>query len=184
MTSLTPELTAEYKKHWTSMKIESLNGAAHAAYKVLSGKSRYMEVSKRSGVPWVVIGVIHLLEADCSFDCHLHNGDPLGQKTVNVPEGRPSGRMPCTWENSAFDALQFDHLDEVSHWTIDRVAYELECFNGWGYRKHDVPSPYLWAGSDVYTSGKFVADHVFDDSAVSDQIGGMVVLKQIALAGV
>jgi lysozyme family protein len=178
--TFTDELKAEYVRQWNGMFVHDLVSARVAATKVSAGKVRYKTVSLRSGVPWVVIGIIHLLEGDCDFGTHLHNGDPLGEKTVNDPAGRPPGRMPCTWENSAFDALQFDHLDKVDLWTVARVAYEFECFNGWGYRKHEIPSPYLWAGSDVYTSGKFVADHVFDADAVSDQLGAMVVLKQFA----
>jgi len=39
-----------------------------------------------------------------SFKLHLHNGDPLTARTVNVPKGRPkTGQPPFAWGISAKD---------------------------------------------------------------------------------
>jgi lysozyme family protein len=45
-------------------------------------------------------------------------------------------------------------------WSTPAVLHRLEGFNGYGYRKFhpNVPSPYLWSGSNHYTRGKYIAD--------------------------
>ncbi len=47
-----------------------------------------MRVAEKTGVPWELIGAIHFRESSLDFNKCLHNGDPLGQKTVRVPAGR------------------------------------------------------------------------------------------------
>jgi peptidoglycan hydrolase-like protein with peptidoglycan-binding domain len=47
----------------------------------------------------------------------------------------------------------------------------LETYNGVGYANRGKPSPYLWAGTNQYGSGKFVADGVYDASHVDNQPG-------------
>jgi len=118
-----------------------------------------------------------------NFRTHLHNGDSLTDRTTHVPRGRPTlGYPPFTWEESAIDALSTDqHWNTWGDWTITGMAYLLEKYNGFGYRSKNTPSPYLWAGTSIYTSGKYVADHVFDPNAVSEQIGGMAILKFLSL---
>jgi lysozyme family protein len=46
-----------------------------------------------------------------------------------------------------------------------------------------VLSPYLWSGSQHYTSGKFVADGTFDPDAVSKQSGAAVILRRMVDQG-
>lgn len=46
------------------------------------------------------------------------------------------------------------------------------------YHSH-VFSPYLWAGSNHYISGKYVADGTWSDTAVSKQIGAVVFLRRL-----
>ena len=146
--------------------------------------SRYQAVSEGIGVPWFVVGVIHALEASLDWSTHLHNGDKLTARTVRVPKGRPrDGEPPFEWEDSASDALLLHELDAVPEWTNARACYELERFNGWGYRRHGIPSPYLWSGSQHYMSGKYVADGLWSATAVSQQIGGAVLIKQALAAG-
>jgi lysozyme family protein len=41
------------------------------------------------GIPWGFVAVIHNMEASLDFTKHLHNGDPLTSKTVQVPVARP-----------------------------------------------------------------------------------------------
>ena len=64
-------------------------------------------------------GVIHSLEAGLSFARHLHNGDPLSARTVQVPRGRPlADEPPFTWEQSAADALTMEGITDVKGWTV------------------------------------------------------------------
>lgn len=180
----------EYAALWAgaSIRFEREPEVRAMARRVLSGKDRYETVSAATGVPWFVIGIIHAMECSLSFEKHLHNGDPLAKATVNVPKGR--GPF-ASWEESAIDALRYDKLDKVFGWTVERVAYCLETFNGFGYLRLGIHSPYLWSFTTAYTSGKYVRDGVWSSTAVSQQCGGMAILKmlveiapeQVVLAG-
>ena len=48
---------------------------------------------------------------------------------------------------------------------FDQTLYELERYNGFGYRdrRPQVLSPYLWSFSNHYSRGKYVADGRFSD---------------------
>ena len=71
-------------------------------------------------------------------------------------------------------------------WSIERISFELERYNGFGYRRNHptVKSPYLWSCTNHYTSGKYVGDGKFSMTAVSAQVGAMAVLKQLVADGV
>lgn len=151
--------------------------------RLIANKARYANVGTPLDIPWYVIAVIHNMECSQRFDQHLHNGDPLTARTRNVPAGRPkAGDPPFTWEESATDALTFDGLTKWQDWTIPGILYCLEGYNGWGYRLHHpaVKTPYLWSGSNHYTSGKYVADGTWSDTAVSAQCGAATLLRRIA----
>ncbi len=174
--------TVEIKPNW-------MDRANAAARKIISGKARYVAVSKALKkhnssvyIPWQFIGIIHHLEGDCDFGTHLHNGDSLRRRTRNKPAGRPvHGEPPFTFEESAIDALNMRNIFNVPAWTMPRICYELEGYNGWGYIQHHpgVNSPYLWSGSNHYTKGKYVSDGQYDSEAVSQQTGTIVILKRI-----
>lgn len=152
--------------------------------RVMKGREAYRLVEADTGVPWAVIGVLHGLEASFSFSRHLHNGDPLTARTRRVPVGRPAhGSPPFTWEESAADALRGHNLHRVAEWSLARTLYEIERFNGFGYRYRHAPSPYLWSFSDQYRGGKFVKDGVFDPNALSRQAGAATVLKALISKG-
>ncbi len=160
--------------------------------RLIAHKSRYEAVGEKLGIPWYFIAVIHNMESGQDFSRHLHNGDPLSARTRHVPAGRPPyGKPPFTWEESAEDALRMRRLNRVSDWSLPHLLYELEGYNGWGYRLYHpyVLSPYLWSFSNHYTSGKYVADGRWSDTAKSRQCGAAVLLhrmeerKEISLDG-
>lgn len=174
------QLKDEYSKKWAAMSITRPQTINNAADKVIAGKSVYTKIESQTGVPWYFIGIIHLRESDCDFNTHLHNGDPLTARTRLVPKGRPiRGKPPFTFEESAIDALQFEGFDKIKTWSIEQMAFCFEQYNGWGYRFKHTPSAYLWSGSNQYTSGKFIADHVFDPNVKDVQVGTMCVLKVV-----
>ena len=147
---------------------------------IAANKARYEGVGNPIGIPWYFIGIIHSMEADLRFDCHLHNGDPLIARTVQVPKNRPiNGVPPFTWEASAIDALTYDGSVGISNWDIPNMLYRFERYNGIGYLSRGIKSPYLWSFSNQYTKGKFVKDGVFDPEAVSDQCGAAVLLRRM-----
>jgi lysozyme family protein len=147
---------------------------------------RYSQVAEATGVPAHVVAIIHSLEANCDFDCHLHNGDPLTARTVQVPANRPKeGKPPFDWVVSAIDALRLEELDQWSDWSVAGLAFALERYNGFGYRRlhPNVKSPYLWSFTNIYRSGKFIGDGQWSDTAVSQQCGGMALLKHMLQRG-
>lgn len=174
-------LKDEYARLWQSMEIRpNKRGNVEAtAKKILSYREIYEQVEASTKVPWYVVGIIHAMEASCNFKCHLHNGDPLTKKTRRVPKGRPlRGKAPFSWHESACDALQMKSLQKIKTWPIERICWELERYNGWGYRKYhsETLSPYLWSYSNHYTKGKYVKDGVWSATAVSSQSGAMAIL--------
>lgn len=143
---------------------------------IQKNKDKYEEVSIHTGVPWEMIGTIHAMEGGCDFSTHLHNGDPLTRRTKQEPPNRPvEGKPPFTWEESAIDALLLKGLDKIEDWTDARVAYELERYNGFGYKLYhkDVLTPYLWSGTNHYTKGKYTTDGKWNGEHVSKQLGAM-----------
>jgi lysozyme family protein len=150
---------------------------------LVKNRKRYDQVATALDIPWFFIAVIHNMEASQDFDSHLHNGDPLTARTVQVPAGRPvAGSPPFTWVESATDALTMHGLDHMPDKTLPRLLYELERYNGWGYRQYhpQVKSPYLWSFSNQYKSGKYVADGTWSDTAVSQQCGAAVLLRRMS----
>lgn len=149
------------------------------------GEASYRQVERELGIAWPFVGVIHGMECGFNFYGHLHNGDPLGARTVHVPKGRPApAEPPYTWLQSALDALRLKKLDQVTDWSVPHMLYLLEGYNGFGYRRRGVPTPYLWSFSNIYESGKFVLDGKFDPNAVSKQCGAALMLKAVLSAGV
>ncbi len=179
---LTKEMRDDYEAKFATctVKPDFRDDAEGVITRIMKHRGRYEAVATQTNVPWHVIAVIHNLECSGRFDCHLHNGDPLRRRTVNVPAGRPvKGTPPFTWEASAVDALTYDGFTAWRDWTVGGTLYKLEGYNGMGYRKGGIPSPYLWSGSQHYTRGKYVADGKFDPKAVSSQLGAAVVLRRM-----
>lgn len=178
------QLRPEYEKLWTSMKIkpERVDAVDAAIARIVAGRARYQSASEKSGVPWHFIAVVHSLEGSGNWNTHLHNGDSLKARTVNVPKGRPiKGSPPFSWEDSAADALAQKGLSKATDWTVPGTLFQLERYNGWGYRQYHAStlSPYLWSFSNHYSRGKYVADGKWSSTAVSAQIGAAVLLKRM-----
>lgn len=183
---LTDELREEYERLFNTMSVQpERRSQIERIRKRVNhprARDRYIEVERATNVPWFVIAIIHNLESSVRFDRHLHNGDPLTARTYRVPKGRPrEGNPPFSWPESAIDALRVDDLDRWSDWSLPGIAFVLERYNGWGYRKYhpSVKSPYLWSFSSAYTRGKYTSDGSFSKSAVSRQCGGMVLLHAL-----
>jgi lysozyme family protein len=148
-------------------------------------RSRYEDVEKRLQIPWFVVGIIHSLEAGFNFGGHLHNGDPLRARTWQVPAGRPlEWNPPTDWIASAADALAMKKYDNQPDWSVARMLYRFERYNGFGYRSHGIESPYLWSFSNQYTKGKYVKDGIWDTNAVSRQCGAALLVKELVSRGV
>ncbi len=167
-------------------KTATLKGGTDAANaetfanKIIAAELRYRAVQAATGVPWYFIGALHMRESSCSFDGVLHNGDRIigtGGLTTRVPAGR--GPF-ATWEASAVDALKLKDMHRVQSWSVARMLYQAEVFNGLGYVGKGINSPYVWAGTNHEQPGKYVADHVFDSDFDDPQLGVAAVLIRLA----
>lgn len=146
--------------------------------RLMDNASRYKALAKDTNIPWYFIAIVHMMESNSDFNTHLHNGDPLSARTVQVPKGRPlEGAPPFTWEASAYDALYYEGFTGLDDWNTATMLYRWERFNGMAYRAHGIFSPYLWSYSNLYEKGRFVQDHVFAPDSVSKQCGAGVLLK-------
>jgi lysozyme family protein len=172
---------------------------ARAVSLITSPKARaeYDAASAKKNVPWYVIAALHYREATANFFGHLHNGDRLDLLTTHVPKHRPRGLWPksvgkkgpwpptpliplSAWIDSAGDAL--DHFRGLTSWTIERMLYEFEAYNGFGYRPHGVPTPYVWSYSQYYTKGGYDSDGHWKPGYVSKQCGLAPLVQALAKA--
>ncbi len=186
--NLTHALSAEYLELFETLEIKRnrFDDVDQIADKIVANKALYEEVSDKAKAPWFFIAAIHNMESGLRLDRHLHNGDPLTARTRHVPADRPAeGDPPFTWQESAQDALKLRRIDRVENWSLEQILYQLEGYNGWGYRLHHqhVKSPYLWSFSNQYTRGKYIADGTWSDTAVSRQCGAAVLVKRLEQRG-
>ena len=182
-----PKFTAALAKEYSDLfnrceiAADKMTEVEGVVQRILRFQDRYARLAAQSTVPWYVIAVIHNMECGLDFTKHLHNGDSLKRRTVNEPEGRPkTGQPPFAFDVSALDALEYDKFTTWRDWSIGGICYKLEGFNGWGYRAQKINSPYLWSYSNLYTSGKYIADKKWSKTAVSRQCGAAVILRRMS----
>ncbi|MBV9557428.1 MAG: hypothetical protein JO254_10140 [Pseudolabrys sp.] len=175
-------LTAANARRWASAK-PIRNFSAIANHLVApEAKARYRAVSGRTGVPWPIIAVIHERECSQNWSGSLAQGDPWNKVSTHVPAGR--GPF-ASWEEAAVDALVNcpPHAAHNKDWSIGSALTKLEEYNGLGYAARGRPSPYIWAGTDQYKSGKYVRDGVYDPNVVDSQLGcAGLLMAMMALA--
>lgn len=150
--------------------------ARSVAKRLVAAKDRYLPISTRTGVPWFVIAVIHERESGQRWDRSLAQGDPWTRVSTHVPKGR--GPF-ASFEDAAYDALVncAPNAARWSDWSAGGTMTLLEMYNGLGYANKGRPSPYIWSGTDQYVSGKYVADGVYDPTAVDQQLGCATLIK-------
>src|SRR5262245_29782094 len=172
-------LKPRYRQLWDTMTINPsvVDDADRVARKILANKDRYLALERQTGVPWFYIGLVHNRESGMDFNTYLGNGQSLNRVTTIVPKGR--GPF-SSFEAGAIDAFKVENMIGITDWSLERIAFLLEAFNGFGYLNKGINSPYLWAGTNQYRSGKFVADHVFRADVVDSQLGSMAVLARLA----
>ncbi|WP_439403002.1 hypothetical protein ACNJYA_12590 [Bradyrhizobium sp. DASA03068] len=168
-------LTRANLRRWEQAKLTRKVISDKVAKSLVAAKARYRAVEAKTGVPWPVIAVIHERESSQNWGRSLAQGDPWNRVSVHVPEGRGPFN---SWEEAAIDALLncHPHLAKRKDWSLAGVLIALEMYNGLGYASKGVPSPYLWAGTSQYKSGKYVRDGVYDPGHVDQQLGCVAML--------
>lgn len=172
-------LTAANAARFKACKVKPGKGFPAVAARLVQAKARYMAVEAATGVPWFIVAVIHERESSQNWNTQLAQGDPLDKPSTHVPKGR--GPFP-TWEEGAHDALVDcpPYAARWKDWSAGGALTLLEQYNGLGYYNRGVPSPYLWAGTDQYDKGKYVADGVYDPTVEDKQLGcaGLLISMQ------
>lgn len=155
-------------KRWSSARLT--RDFSSIARRLVSSKTRYQIVASATGVPWFVIAVIHMRESSQDWSRSLAQGDPFNRVSTHVPAGRGPFR---SWEEAAIDALVAcpPYLGRNRDWSLGQMLAKLEAYNGLGYASKGRPSPYLWAGTNQYVSGKYVRDGIYDANTVDTQPG-------------
>lgn len=161
-------LTRANATRWTNAKLT--RDVTSIARRLVAARPRYLAVEASTGVPWAVIAVIHMRESSQDWTKSLAQGDPWNRVSVHVPAGRGPFR---SWEEAAIDALVgcAPYAARNKDWSIGGTLTLLEKYNGLGYAARGRPSPYIWAGTDQYVSGKYVRDGVYDPNVVDSQPG-------------
>src|SRR6266849_2922798 len=157
-------------KRWATVKPTRSFASVARALVAPAAKARYQFVAEKTGVPWFFIAVLHERESSQNWNASLAQGDPWNKVSVHVPAGR--GPF-MSWQDAAIDALVncSPHAARNKDWSPGALLTLLEEYNGLGYASRGLPSPYVWAGTDQYKSGKFVRDGVFNPDAVDGQLG-------------
>jgi lysozyme family protein len=188
-------LKADYESMFAAAVIRPkwIAEATNMANRIAKNKSRYEIPAAKLGVPWFVLGLIHVRESGANFGKHMHNGDPLTARTTRVPAGQPAtGNPPFSWEDSAFDAINTKNKTSwkqipSNEWGIAAILWRLATYNGWGYEPYGRANPYLWSGTQWYGDppliGKFIRDNVYSATAIDGQVGVATVTKRAVELG-
>lgn len=176
------KLTAANAARWNKASVlpSLIHLVDSVAHRLVDAKDRYEKVSASTHVPWPVIAVIHERESSQSWKASLAQGDPYDRVSVHVPRGRGPFN---SWEEAAEDALVIcpPHAAKWNDWSIGGALTLLESYNGLGYFRMGIPSPYVWSSTDQYVKGKYIADGHFDPNAVDHQLGCAALLARMSL---
>lgn len=179
----------DYKDLWLSAIIDPIHKPhiASIASICLGYWSLYTAVKDACGIPEYVTACLDYRESDFDHTCYLANGDPLFNsdgvlmKTIHAPKGLG----PCkSWVDAAVLSLQDSGLTNNKDWSIAETLFQIESYNGLGYQDRDIYSPYLWSGTNLYKSGKYIADYVFDPNVVDKQMGCVPILRALQFKGI
>lgn len=171
----------EYARQWDAMEIKPARAAALARFcrNALVGKIRYQQVEQDTGVPWWMVAIIAERESSQNWERSIAQGDRWDSRSVNEPRGRGPFK---SWRAAAYDALAtLKNLDHIKDWRLEKVLYQLERYNGWGYHQfhNRMPSPYIWGGTTIQKPGKYIADHVWSSTEVDTQLGCAAMLRAL-----
>lgn len=153
---------------------------ARVAIRLRKDQAVYAQVEAKTGVPVAVLMALSEREMSGNLRCYLGNGQRLSMRTTIVPRGR--GPFP-DFVAGALDALHLDGLDKIADepggWSMERFCYESELWNGFGYRSHGIPSPYVYGATTVQRPGKFPRDHFFDPALMDPQLGTLAIVEEL-----
>jgi len=129
---------------------------------ILLNKGIYLRIEKATRVPWDLVAAIHFKECSLRLNGMLHNGEPLNIKSRIVPIG--VGPF-ANFEESAIHALKRRGCDKIKTWDEPTCLEFAEGYNGKGYRKKGILSPYVFGFTNLSDEqGGYPKDHVWDST--------------------
>ncbi len=140
--------------------------------------SRYETIETATGIPAELVAAIHWREGSGDFNRCLQDGTKVGSPIQSPVD---NGKVFNSFEESAISVFSDPYFSSSSIIEGDYDTYLnfAEKYNGFGYKNNGLVSPYVYAGTDQYTSGKFVADGSYDPTCVDQQPGVAVLLEAI-----
>lgn len=194
-----PRLIDANNRRWEAMHFNSsrLGELDIVSKALIAHKAQYQEISdeifrqKNVRVPWAIISVTDQREHDANLglcNSYLGNGQPLGQVTTIVPQGRgpflhhdTDAPLRGAFFRGALDALiDVQKVQNWGDWSTGGALTFLETLNGLGYADRGLASPYIWGATSEQQRGKFVADRVFDPAVMDSQLGCAAMLRYMA----
>jgi lysozyme family protein len=142
------------------------------------------EIARKANLPPSLVGALWHREASFKEGVYMHNGDPLGKPTTHVPKGINFGKdqfvdaavhaLNRFKSTSKGLGLSYDSKD------VGAMATFAEHYNGLGYRNKDRVSPYVFAGTDQYKGGMYVADGVYSAKTFDQRPGVVAIINAYA----
>ena len=149
--------------------------------KILNQKHLYTGVAAKFNIPWIFFAVAHWKEASLRPEKQILNGQNWNQTTTIVPKGRGPY---SNWEEAAIDGVLRKGLHKIKDWSLENTLNTLESWNGRGYERRGINTPYLWCGCQHYTSGGYPRDGVFSSTHVIKNVGCAVIIRHFHLLGI
>lgn len=183
-------MSVDYLKSWNEALVDTSRKAEIDSISslCLGYWPLYEAVKEACGVPEYMTACLDYRESDFDHRSYLANGDPLFNSDGRPLQTRhvPKGLGPVkSWVEGAVLSLNDAGFHIGLDWNnIADVLFYLESYNGLGYQHHGHISPYLWSGTSLYTSGKYVSDGVYDNNFVDKQIGCVPILRALQFKGV
>ena len=151
-----------------------------------ANKNIYEAIANEAGVPPELVAILHYREntpdfLNSTFGIYLHNGQMLGSPTTIVPVGKNFNNFHDAAVDAFKDKNSLINTLQLCYHSRDEVAILTfaEAYNGDGYFKMGVVSPYLYSGTNLYTKGLYTSDGKYDPNAVEARPGVYLLLKAI-----
>jgi lysozyme family protein len=151
-------------------------------------QAQYQSVADQTGIPPELVAALHYRESSSNFNTYLAQGDPLGAPPVHVPNDGPTFQKG-EWDKAAANILNSkgkkacQNALGITKDTKDRAALAAyaEGYNGTGYTDYhpNVNTPYVYSGTDQYSTGKYGSDGHFDANLTDQQLGTLPLVDSI-----
>jgi len=144
--------------------------------KILLNRNKFVTSTT---VPWYWLGAIMFQENSLDFSKQLLNGQKWDKRTTIVPKGLGPW---YSFNYSLVFAINYKKLDTLK-WDIGNALMHAEKWNGLGYRKRNIRSPYIWAGTDLQQKGLYVSDGKFDPEGWKTRPGVAAIFLELKARG-